>query len=62
MQYFVAHNLWKLYLGNIGSYVDKLADIKKFVEKYAQESLDYSDCISTVQKNTRMIREESKKT
>ena len=43
-------NLWNLYLGNIGSYVDRLADIKKFIEKYTQESFDYSDCISTVQK------------
>ena len=54
-------NLWNLYLGNIGFYVDKLADIKKFVKLYSQEYLDYSDCISTVQKKYKNYKRRIKK-
>ena len=52
-------DIWNLYY--IGSYVNRLADIKKFVEKYAQESLDYSDCISTVQKKYKNDKRRIKK-
>lgn len=56
---FSRNSLKDLYLGNIGSYVDRLADIKKFVEE--NNSLDYSDCISTVQKEYKNYKRRIKK-
>lgn len=58
---FRRNSLRNLYLGNIGSYVDRLADIKKFVVKYTQEYLDYSFCISTIQKKYRNYKRRIKK-
>jgi len=46
---FRRNSLKDLYLGSIGSYVDRLGDIRKFVEENTQWSLDYSDCIEAVQ-------------
>lgn len=58
---FRRNSLRDIYLGTIGSYVDRLADIKKFVEENTQWSLDYSDCISTVQKKYRSYKGRIKK-
>lgn len=58
---FRRNSLRDIYLGTIGSYVDRLADIKKFVEENTQWSLDYSDCISTVQKKYKNYKRRIKK-
>ena len=58
---FRRNSLRDLYLGIIGSYVDRLADIRKFVEENTQWSLDYSDCISTVQKKYKNYKKRIKK-